>query len=327
VRAVLPQRGHPHHRGGGDAGHRSGAGQRLSARRAQPGAHPADHTTYRSKKELPRNLLPADFYAVNAEKPHPPLVWMLVLTQLSVGAFCVLLACGTFAATSAAVALALGLVALGTSVLHLGRPLYAFRALLGLRTSWLSREIVAFSLFAGLAGLYAASLRLPVAAALRLPLLRATAGAGVLAVLCSVMVYEATRRPTWRAHITGFKFLATSAVLGTATVLMLDPGPGVAHALQLATLIKLVGEGLGFRHLKSRRHTALKRSALLQANDFDRLTLFRFGAGAIGGLVLPIFPVPWMGVPIFVLLLAGELAERYLFFVTASAARMPGAPA
>jgi len=38
----------------------------------------------------------------------------------------------------------MGLVALGASVLHLGRPQYAFRAILGLTHSWLSREIVGF---------------------------------------------------------------------------------------------------------------------------------------------------------------------------------------
>ncbi len=54
----------------------------------------------------------------------------------------------------AANALGFGLLALVASVFHLGRPLYAFRAVLGLRHSWLSREIVAFGLFAGLATAY-----------------------------------------------------------------------------------------------------------------------------------------------------------------------------
>ena len=49
------------------------------------------------------------------------------------------------------------LLALAASIFHLGRPLFAFRAVLGLRTSWLSREIVAFGVFAGLAWPYAAS--------------------------------------------------------------------------------------------------------------------------------------------------------------------------
>ena len=45
-------------------------------------------------------------------------------------------------------ALAFGLLALGVSVVHLGRPQHAYRAVIGLRHSWLSREILAFGLFA-----------------------------------------------------------------------------------------------------------------------------------------------------------------------------------
>ena len=48
----------------------------------------------------------------------------------------------------------MGLLGLIAAVGHLGRPLYAFRALIGLRTSWLSREILAFGLFAAFATAY-----------------------------------------------------------------------------------------------------------------------------------------------------------------------------
>ena len=51
---------------------------------------------------------------------------------------------------------ALGMLGMGASLFHLGRPLYAFRAFIGIFTSWLSREIVCFGAFAGLASLYAA---------------------------------------------------------------------------------------------------------------------------------------------------------------------------
>ena len=77
---------------------------------------------------------------------------MLVLTQLAVGAFVV-----DLVAPSGGQPSALrrrrgrwpsALVALGASVLHLGRPRYAYRAVLGLRHSWLSREVVAFGAFA-----------------------------------------------------------------------------------------------------------------------------------------------------------------------------------
>ena len=54
-----------------------------------PGAAGAGHTVptthYATARPVPRNLLPADWYAVSPEKPHGPLVVMLVLTQLSAG--------------------------------------------------------------------------------------------------------------------------------------------------------------------------------------------------------------------------------------------------
>src|SRR5262249_3405881 len=112
---------------------------------APEGTLPTTH--YRTRRALARNLLPADFYALNPEHAHPALVVMLVLTQLSAGAFCVeWIARPPPGASGALFSLALGVAALGASVLHLGRPRYAFRAILGLRTSWLSREIACFSL-------------------------------------------------------------------------------------------------------------------------------------------------------------------------------------
>src|SRR4029079_6791991 len=95
------------------------------------------------------------FYQVRTGHPHLPLVFMLVLTQLSVGAFAVEFflrrlfpQLATARAYHAVIALAAGLLALGASVFHLGRPKYAFRAVIGLRTSWLSREVLAFGWFA-----------------------------------------------------------------------------------------------------------------------------------------------------------------------------------
>lgn len=54
---------------------------------AAPDPHWTQPTTnYKSSRPLPRNTLPADYYAVHREHAHLPLVLMLVLTQLSVGA-------------------------------------------------------------------------------------------------------------------------------------------------------------------------------------------------------------------------------------------------
>lgn len=277
-------------------------------------------TVYKTDRVLPRNMLPADFYRTSPEHAHPPLVVMLGLTQLSVGAFILNLLAQrmmgsapgrTLGAVTAVFALALGMAALGASTLHLGRPRFAFRAFLGLGTSWLSREILGFSVFAGLATAFAASFWVP---ALSEPVRRiigfAAAGAGALAVFSSVMVYAATRRPHWRGSVTGFKFGLTSVVLGAATVVTVSMGtqqvlaarglvgsaaPFVtsgAHrvlcvVLLLSATVKLASELSAFRHLSDPQHSILKRTALLMARDLRVTTRARFACGAIGGIALP----------------------------------------
>ena len=186
-------------------------------------------TRYKTTDVFPRNMLPADFYAVRPGRQHLPLVVMLVLTQLSVGAFCFnqLLPLWLGEASLAVLrpfhgilALGLGLLAMLASTVHLGRPQYAWRAFIGLRTSWLSREIIVFPAFALLATLYAAALYASSPDAADLEALGyATAGVGMAAVFCSVMLYHVTQRRWWSGGRTGFKFALTSAVLGLATIL------------------------------------------------------------------------------------------------------------
>ena len=95
--------------------------------------------------------------------------------------------------------------------------------LLGLRTSWLSREILVFSLFAALAAAFAGSFFVPrVPASMRAILGATAATTGALGVLCSVMVYAATRRRHWRGPVTGLKFALSTLILGTATVVMVS---------------------------------------------------------------------------------------------------------
>jgi formate dehydrogenase iron-sulfur subunit len=325
-----------------------------------PGAAPPEitlpTTAYKTDRVLPRNLLPANFYAARPAHEHRPLVVMLVLTQLSAGAFWVDAVGARFLPRAAApslgsahalVAMAIGLVALAASVLHLGRPLYAFRALLGLRTSWVSREILAFGLFAPLAMLYAASFwvapacPLPVQGALR----AAVALAGAAGVFCSVLIYHATRRVWWAAPTTGFKFLMTAAVLGLATTevtLSLRTGAlGLADhatlavlAANVARLIVAVGLCKGLvelavlRHLRDRRYADLRRTAVLLTRDLSRYTFARLVCLVFGLGLSAIFvfrpPSILLATLALVFLTCGELLERMLFFAASCARNMPG---
>jgi len=271
-------------------------------------------TSYRTRRAVPRNALPADYYAVAPAHGHRSLVAMLVGTQLAVGAF-------AFGQTPW-LGLAAAVIALGASLLHLGRPLLAHRALRGLRHSWLSREIALFGGFAGLAAAYAV-LGAPVVGA-------AVTAVGLAAVGTSVMVYAATRRELWRVDLVAIRFFGTTLLLGAAIA---------GHA---ALVIGLAAAKLGFEALhlvrvRDRRNGPFRRSAALLLGPLGRLTALRFAAGAIGGFALPLVHLAVAGGPdvgagfrfalaaaTLVVLTTGEALERHLFFVAAAAPRMPG---
>lgn len=331
-------------------------------------------TQYKTRKVMPKNLLPGDFYAVRAGHQHMPLVIMLVLTQLSAGAFWVDFglhqtgwsgALGAVRTYHSLVALGLGLLAIGASTLHLGRPHLAFRALIGLRTSWLSREALGFALFAKLAVAYAAlQFHAPLLAFVGMAPLSAetfeqaatwlgasVCGIGVAAVGASVMVYKVTQREWWGGGRTSFKFFLTAGVLGTAftsltygaAALWLDTSADVqgtirvlCWALMALTGFKLVGEATVLLHGYDRKLGELKRTSLLLRGQLLKQFVARLGVGAVGGLLLPLLLTAsmsqltasgqlWFLTSSAGALLLGELLERMLFFKALSAPKMPGA--
>lgn len=321
-------------------------------------------TTFRTRRVFPRNMLPADYYSVNPQHPHWPLILMLVLTQLSVGAFAVGLvveawldpsSLAVFRPLQSVVALGLGLLALGASTLHLGRPQYAFRAVLGLRHSWLSREILAFGLFAAMAAAYAAlTWQSGLPGAVISLAGQAVVATGMIGLFCSAMIYVFTQREFWSFSQTATRFTLTAVNLGIATTLLViflfavsghaadatmlwsQIGPGLARTLVAGSVAKLLFEASLFTHLAKRRNSPLRRSARLLIGPLGSSTLARAATGVLGGIVMPLFLLtrtePEFGsLPslisvaiLFVASLSGELLERYQFFAAVSAPRMPG---
>jgi formate dehydrogenase iron-sulfur subunit len=327
-------------------------------------------TRYRSARPHLHEATPADILAVRPAAAHPPLAVMLVLTQLSVGTFLVELAGRTFLSGRLAgaaspgngiVVLALALLALSASVLHLGRPAYAYRAVLGFRHSWLSREIMGFGAYASLAAAVAGARFSGVHGAPLAGLEALVAVAGVVGVACSVMVYAATRRTWWRGFTAGWKFGLTAVVCGLGTFLavslvgsvlagsgsgasgtaartLAELGRPLAAALAAATALKLAAEASVFRHLRSRPGD-LWRTALLLRRDLGTLTRWRFGLGLSGGVLAPLLvlalaagdtPPTGQCAALAVLglgaVVAGELCERSQFFQAVAPPRMPGNP-
>lgn len=329
-------------------------------------------TTFKTRRPLPRNLLPADYYAAAPQHAHWPLVLMLVLTQMSVGTFVVEQLLGRLLAVNGqeiveqtrpvhlAAAFALGMLGMGASLFHLGRPWYAYRAFIGLFTSWLSREIVCFGAFAALASVYAA---LPWLSVWNINITHrandllgwGVVATGLAGVFCSVMVYDSTRRPLWHWSRTGLRFLLTGAVLGipaslliafiaaastqslTIGQIMADYGTNLCGWLALIAGCKLLYEASIFAHLLSRRLTPLKRTAILTTGELGPRSAQRFLCGLIGGVVMPAIlffsdslSPQFIVVAVvlsLVVALVGEILERYLFFAAVIAPKMPGTPA
>jgi formate dehydrogenase iron-sulfur subunit len=163
-----------------------------------------------------------------------------------------------------------------------------------------------------------------------------------------VMLYQITQRAWWSGGRTAFKFFGTAAVLGTATSLAiglltlsaLDGTSGqlfatLAAVLPLLAFVKVVGELSVLLHLGDRRHGDLKRSARLLVSHLAYAQRLRLTCAVLGAVVAPLacraaleansqgWAACW-ALAGLLLLIGGELCERFTFFAALSSPRMPG---
>jgi DMSO reductase iron-sulfur subunit len=291
-----------------------------------PGLPSADDSISTTRVTLPENLAPdlgrVDTNRVEPEHPHWPLVFMLVLTQLCVGAFIALWLlgfnrAGTDLKIAALASVVLAGISLAASTLHLGRPIHAWKAMRGLRRSWLSREVLTLSLFAGAAGAFAALLffGLPGRDVAGL----ATALAGLAGVTCSARIYIVPARPAWFSGYTVAEFFSTALLLGPAFVRMLDPR--VPDAVLLASVAggaaQLIVQSGKFLWLSQSEMFELRSSSVLLAGRLRPLFVTRLLILIAAGIVVPMTGASpsLMGIA-FAAALGGELLGRYLFFVS-----------
>ncbi len=342
-----------------------------------PGAPDSHHTLpttrYVTRQKIAEHWKALDQYLVKAEHAHLPLVIMLVLTQLSVGGFLVsilqnhlsgLRELSVFPLLHTTLALSLGLTGLVASVFHLGRPLYAFRAVLGWKQSWMSREVLSLGLFAKLAIVYTLLSWLPVyqswlpmsVLSSLSPLLQHGLGAmvgmiGAIGIFCSAMIYQSTPRLWWSTTDTTVKFFLTALILGTALAAFTLTGSVLLGSQQIgsaqqqlilsfyliliaATTLKLVIEFYRLQQASSEKLTTLWKTAQLLFGQLKYVTFSRLVLGIVGGILLPFVMVinPGMSLSfllagsmgIFMCTLGGEFLERYLFFTAALPDKMPG---
>ena len=291
-----------------------------------PGLPSADDSVSTTRITLPRTLAPdtqkVDLARVRPEAPHWPLVFMTVLTQLSVGAFAaiwILQASGkaTRLGAGALVSFLAAALALGASTLHLGRPIHAYRAVKMWRRSWLSREVLLFTCFSAVAGIYSALLWYrPAAGAAFGAITFAFGAAGVAASAC---IYLVRARPAWNTNHTIADFFLTAALLGA--LLTATAGAGGRRGLLLAAAVaaagQLLNQSVRFLGMASSEVFERKASAQLLSTALSSRVLARGGLLLLGGIVVPLlFPSLWGALAALALAMASEILGRYLFFVS-----------
>jgi Fe-S-cluster-containing dehydrogenase component/DMSO reductase anchor subunit len=299
----------------------------------------------------------ADHNAPRLDNPHWPLVIMLVFTQAAVGTFLAAL----FVPVSPILLLAgfaLLNIGLAAAPLHLGQPLKAWRVFLGWRTSWLSREIIAFNVLAPLAAAVTALAWLPWLAErfpraggwinrfpawvppldkLPLPLTMAAALTGLGCVFVSAMVYIDTKRPCWSRKYSFINFVGATLLLGAtlaAFFFVTINNSKLALSFTLAALlvrtVLFAWRGIELRsalkdaqdpvHPNARAVNELLPSAVpLQKWTLVAATVF--GLLAIANIAGP--ASLWAGVSALATLIS-EIGARYVFFRAGAGKKMPG---
>jgi Fe-S-cluster-containing dehydrogenase component/DMSO reductase anchor subunit len=243
---------------------------------------------------VPLETFAASDHHLRPEHPHTPLIVLTLLTQLAVGASL---------AGARPIAAVIAAAALTASLLHLGRPVHAWKAMRNLRRSWLSREVALF-------GAYATAATVAVAVPAVAPLAPMVGAAGVFA---SARLYIVPGRPSWNSPLTVAQFGLTAALAGA----LVADRSGLAAGLAAAQL------GVSGANL-----LRLTRAHTFEASGTVRLTLNWFRPlfvlrvlGALAGIWLALAGET-LGA--FIPLALAEIVNRYLFYVTVVPLNMPG---
>ncbi len=222
---------------------------------------------------------------------------------------------------AAMVVLATGILALATSIFHLGRPWRAPLALLRLSTSWLSREVILFGLFLLTLGCYSVMPILNWGNQVRTFVGFAAAIIGLAGTIASGETYRLKARPSWDQWLAVVSFplgaLSAGSLFGFFVARQFSGRPviagyawtGVAMLLVLALLVSWLRStniSQGNEESRLSRKLALGR--------FQWLLVVR-GVAIVTALVL----IGANGEAQFLAwipALLGEFADRILFFKT-----------
>lgn len=307
-----------------------------------PGMPSAGHTISTTRITLPQHALETlervDVNTLRPEHPHSSLIWMTTLIQLAVGTFVAALYTRCAGPIALAFTLTLTIVALNISVLHLGRPAYAWRALKMWRRSWLSREVLLFALFfVALSSLTAATWLaalhpFPFEGAILLALRVLASIFGIAGILTSARIYLVPARPAWNTLHTPIDFLVSAILLGFAAMpLLLRMTLAVRSLVSLEALSPIGDASLSakliifggvlwmvnhiIRIIRLHRSSTHEHQACVSLLSTDGLRGILLVSLAFVGLAI-FLTITGQVLYVLPAALAGVLAARYLFFVS-----------
>lgn len=306
-------------------------------------------TRFTLPKDLPETMSKADEHHLKPAHAELPLVFMTVLTQMSLGAFGalfvgdILSVFGFFEPNWILAALVMLPAALGLplSALHLGRPFKAMSAMKNLRTSWLSREAAALGAFTGLMSLNVALYYFEIATAIRLLFEAMTLIVGLYGIHAQAMIYRIAARPSWDRVSTNRKFLTTAysgLFLVALALLVFGQNDSATPLLSTAMILAVVHGFFTFdahNELKRSSIPQLQKTLRLYREHFSALHTLRWGMFAVGAFALPLLTTLFiasglnlasvlaLGIALLLLVLS-ELIDRFLFYTTVVPLSMAG---
>ena len=308
-------------------------------------------TRYTLPDNLPENMKEMDEHILKPAHKELPLVFMTVLTQISLGGFLALflgdlMSLFGFEATNWIMALFVMLPAalgLPLSALHLGRPFLAMTAMKNIKTSWLSREALALGLFTGLMSGVIAAYFFEVNQALRLALEGVTLAIGIYGIYSQAMIYRIKARPSWNRPTTNFKFFGVayvgvfllaflSSLLSLSDVVVPLIAMGMLGAL--AQLFFTYEDTRSLDTIKENEYQ-LQRTKRLLTENFANVKTVRLVSLVVSGLVLPLLALVFAGSGMFgyaslvmffalVVSFTSEISDRFLFYTTVVPLGMAG---
>ncbi|MEH7179885.1 dimethyl sulfoxide reductase anchor subunit family protein [Neobacillus vireti] len=261
-----------------------------------------------------------------------PLVIFTILSQLILGGFVTLWwidrkKAGITQKTGLLISISLlilGGFSLVVSMLHLGQPFFAYRAILNIGVSWLSREVAFYGAFVGLL-LFYTWFWYKEDRAKRSMLGWISSIIGAIAIFSSAKIYMIAAIPAWTGVSTLFAFFLTSLLLGPLFVAAFlairgELNVNITGFLILSLVVSAVVMVGYFSSLLAGLPEAVETARLTFKHVFFwiRITMF-MAASAL--LFLSYKNSKWRNVKIyslaFAVLLVSEFLGRVLFYETA----------